>query len=92
VRAHKRKQKPCWRESYENINHKSVDDLTFYSNENTFSWLEYVFDPADGEARVWFGYPSKEEIIWLPKQLQEICMNFYIQNLRMSMSEAFFTS
>ena len=36
----------------------------------TFKIDDYVFDPADGEARVWFGYPSKEysEIIWLPRQ------------------------
>ncbi len=27
---------------------------------------DYIFDPADGESRVWFGYPSKEyeELIW----------------------------
>jgi hypothetical protein len=57
-----------------------------------FKCEDYIFDPADGEARVWFGYPSKEEIIWLPKQdqLQEICINLYKQNLRMSMNEAFF--
>ena len=44
--------------------------------------------------RVRFGYPSKEykEIVWLPRQdqLQEICIEFNIQNLRMSRSEAFF--
>jgi hypothetical protein len=59
----------------------------------TFKIEDYIFDPADGEARVWFGYPSKEysEIIWLPKQdqLQEIYIDFYIQNLRISRSEAF---
>ena len=34
----------------------------------TFKIDDYVFDPVDGEARVSFGYPSKEysEIIWLP--------------------------
>jgi hypothetical protein len=25
-----------------------------------FKMEDYIFDPADGEARVWFGYPSKE--------------------------------
>jgi hypothetical protein len=59
-----------------------------------FKIEDYIFDPADGEARVWFGYPSKEhsEIIWLPRQdqLQEICIEFYIRNLRMSRNEAFF--
>lgn len=59
-----------------------------------FNFEDYIFDPADGEARVWFGYPSKEydEIIWLPRQdqLQEICINFYMQNLRISRHEAFF--
>lgn len=59
-----------------------------------FKIEDYIFDPADGEARVWFGYPSKEysEIIWLPKQdqLQEICIEFNIQNLMVSRCEAFF--
>ena len=37
-----------------------------------FKIEDYIFDPADGEARVWFGYPSKEyvEMIWLPRQDQ----------------------
>ena len=60
----------------------------------TFKMEDYIFDPADGEVWVWLAYPSKEyrEIIWLPRQdqLQEICIEFYIQNLRMSRSEAFF--
>jgi hypothetical protein len=25
-----------------------------------FKIEDYIFDPAEGEARVWFGYPSKE--------------------------------
>jgi hypothetical protein len=59
-----------------------------------FKIEDYVFDPADGEARVWFGYPPKEnsEIVWLPRQdqYQEICVNFYMQNLSISKHEAFF--
>lgn len=55
---------------------------------------DYVFDPSDGEIMVWFGYPPKDplEVFWLPKQdqYQEICIDFYIQNMRMSRNEAFF--
>ncbi len=54
---------------------------------------DYIFDPADGESRVLFGYPSKEysEYIWLPRQdqYQEICIEFYMRNLGMSRNEAF---
>ena len=43
---------------------------------------DYVLDPADEEAIVWFWYPLKEyrEYIWLPRQdqRQEICINFYM--------------
>jgi hypothetical protein len=68
---------------------ESAKDIQLQWN---FKCEDYIFDPADGEARVWFGYSSKEEIIGLPRkdQLQEICMNSYIHNLRMSMDEAFF--
>ncbi|RPJ78584.1 MAG: hypothetical protein EHM20_03560 [Alphaproteobacteria bacterium] len=59
-----------------------------------FKIEDYIFDPADGEARVWFGYPKEEysEIVWLPRQnqLQEICIEFFMQNLGMSRREAFF--
>jgi hypothetical protein len=69
---------------------KSAQDIQRQWN---FKIEDYIFDPADGEARVWFGYPPKEysEIIWLPKQdqLQEICINFYMQNLSISRYEAF---
>lgn len=55
---------------------------------------DYVFDPSDEEIMVWFGYPPKDplEVFWLPKQdqYQEICIDFYIQNMRMSRNEAFF--
>lgn len=58
-----------------------------------FEHGDYIFDPADGENRVLFGYPSKEysEYIWLPRQDQyhEICIEFYIRNLGMSRNEAF---
>lgn len=54
---------------------------------------DYVFDPAYEESSVWFEYSSREysEIIWLPRQnqLQAICIDFFIQNGRMSRSEAF---
>jgi hypothetical protein len=37
---------------------------------------DYILDPADGEARVWFWHPPKEysEFVWLPgqDQLQEV--------------------
>lgn len=50
-----------------------------------FKCEDYIFDPADGEARVWLGYPPKEhnEIFLLPRQdqLQEMCINFCIHNL-----------
>jgi hypothetical protein len=55
---------------------------------------DYIYDPADGEARVWFGYPPKEydELVWLPRQdqLQEICIQFYMRNMGFSRHEAFF--
>jgi hypothetical protein len=55
---------------------------------------DYIFDPADGEARVWFGYPPKDysKLVWLPRQdqLQEICIQFFIRNMGFSRHEAFF--
>lgn len=58
-----------------------------------FKIEDYIFDPADGEARVWFGYPPAEnsDIVWLPRhdQLQEICIQFFMQNLKISEFEAF---
>lgn len=55
---------------------------------------DYVFDPSDGEIMIWFGYPPKDplEVVWLPKQdqYQKICIDFYIQNMKMSKNEAFF--
>jgi hypothetical protein len=55
---------------------------------------DYIFDLSDGEVMVWFGYPPKEpiDIIWLPKQdqYQEICIDYYIQNMKILGSEAFF--
>jgi hypothetical protein len=54
---------------------------------------DYIFDTYDEEARVWFLYHSKDvsEFIWLPRhdQLQEICIEFFIQNLEISKNEAF---
>jgi hypothetical protein len=59
-----------------------------------FKINDYIFDPADGEARIWFGYPLKEcnELVWLPRQdqLQEMCIEFFIINLKTSRHEAFF--
>lgn len=58
-----------------------------------FKIEDYIFDPADGESRVWFGYPPAEnsDIVWLPRhdQLQEICIQFFMQNLKISEFEAF---
>ncbi len=54
---------------------------------------DYIFDTYDIEARVWFWYHSKDvsEFIWLPRhdQLQDICIEFFIQNLGISRNEAF---
>jgi hypothetical protein len=46
----------------------------------------------DGEARTWFWYPKDvSDYIWLPRQdqFQEICMQFFMQNMSMSEYEAF---
>lgn len=54
---------------------------------------DYIFDLFDGEARTWFWYHSKDvsEYIWLPRhdQLQEICTEFFIPNLKISRRKAF---
>lgn len=54
---------------------------------------DYVFYPAYEEVQVLLYYPAKDisEIIWLPRQdqLHAICIDFFIQNGRMSRSEAF---
>jgi hypothetical protein len=54
---------------------------------------DYVYDTIDGDAGVWYWYQSKDctELIWIPKQdqLQEICIEFFIQNMGMSKYEAF---
>ena len=54
---------------------------------------DYVFDPDFEEVQVLLYYPAKDisEIIWLPRQdqLQAICIDFFIQNGRMSRNEAF---
>jgi len=59
----------------------------------TFKMEDYIFDPADGEARVWFGYPSKEysEFIWLPRQdqLQELCIDSYVRIMDVSEYDCF---
>ena len=68
----------------------SAKDIQHHWN---FKIEDYIFDPADGEARVWFGYPPAEnsDIVWLPRhdQLQEICIQFFMQNLKISEYEAF---
>lgn len=69
---------------------ESAEDIQrFWNFENG----DYVFDLLDGETMVWFGYPPEKDIkvVWLPRQdqLQELCINFYTQNLKVSMSEAF---
>ncbi len=47
---------------------------------------DYVFDPAYEEVQVLLYYPAKDisEIIWLPRQdqLQAICIDFFIQNVK----------
>ena len=54
---------------------------------------DYVFDPAYEEVQVLLYYPVKDfsEIIWLPRldQIQAICIDFFIQNGRISRNEAF---
>lgn len=53
----------------------------------------YIFDPFDREVGTWFFYHSKDvsEYIWLLRhdQLQEICTEFFIKNLKISRHEAF---
>ncbi len=60
----------------------------------SFNDGDYIFDPSDSEVMVWFGLPPEIylEVVWLPRQdqLQEICIEFYIRNLGISRSEAFF--
>jgi hypothetical protein len=55
---------------------------------------DFVYDPAFEEVQVLLYYPAKDytEYVWLPRQdqLQEICINFYMQNLSISRHEAFF--
>lgn len=54
---------------------------------------DYVFDPVYEKVQVLLYYPAKDisEITWLPRQdqLQAICIDFFIQNCRMSRNEAF---
>jgi hypothetical protein len=56
------------------------------ANEIQYKWSykngDYVYDTIDGDAGVWY---------WLPRhdQLQEICKEFFIQNLKISEFEAF---
>jgi hypothetical protein len=53
---------------------------------------DYVYDTIDGDAGVWYWHLSKDisECIWLPRhdQLQEICIQFFMQNLKISEFEA----
>jgi hypothetical protein len=53
---------------------------------------DYVYDTIEGDAGVWYWNHTKDlgECIWLPRQdqLQEICIEFFIQNMRMSRYEA----
>ena len=54
---------------------------------------DFVFDPDFEEVQVLLWYPTKDysEYVWLPRQdqLQELCINFYMQNLSISRYEAF---
>ena len=53
---------------------------------------DFVYNPAFEEVEVLL-YPGDNSInyVWLPRQdqLQEICIEFFMQNLRISESEAF---
>ena len=54
---------------------------------------DFILDPVDDEVKTWFWYTPKEysDITWLPRQdqLQEICIEFFIKNLKISRHEAF---
>src|SRR5665647_1133095 len=54
---------------------------------------DFILDPVDDEVKTWFWYTPKEygDITWLPRQdqLQEICIEFFIINLKISRHEAF---
>lgn len=54
---------------------------------------DYGYDTIEGEASVWFWNHSKDfsDYVWLPRQdqLQEICIEFFILNLKISQYEAF---
>ena len=54
---------------------------------------DFVFDPDFEDLQVLLWYPAKDynEYIWLPRhdQLQEICIEFFIKNLKISRHEAF---
>lgn len=77
-------------EKYIKMCESAKDIQRLWSFENG----DYIFDLSEEEVMVWFGFPPKNplDIVWLPKQdqYQEICINFYMQNMGMSRSEAFF--
>jgi len=54
---------------------------------------DFVFDPDFEDLQVLLWYPAKDynEYIWLPRhdQLQEVCIEFFMQILRISEFEAF---
>jgi hypothetical protein len=54
---------------------------------------DFILDPVDDEVKTWFWYTPKEysDITWLPRQdqLQEICIEFFIINLKILRHEAF---
>ena len=54
---------------------------------------DYFYDPVSGEVHIYFWYSSSDfsEYIWIPRQdqYQEICISFFMQNLRLSRHEAF---
>jgi hypothetical protein len=53
---------------------------------------DYVYDTIDGDAGVWYWHLSKDasDCVWLPRhdQLEEICIEFFIQNMSISRFEA----
>src|SRR5665647_344820 len=54
---------------------------------------DYFFDPVSREVQIYFWYSSSDfsEHIWIPRQdqYQEICISFFMQNLRLSRHDAF---
>ena len=54
---------------------------------------DYFYDHVNGEVKILLWYPSTDfnECIWIPRQdqYQEICINFFAHNPRLSRHDAF---